>query len=45
MSEKAFGYVELSLFAFCKYYDGGLMRRVGGQGKGNAIWVCISMQV
>lgn len=43
------GYAELSVFALCKYNDGGLMSRVkvgrvGGRGKSYAIRVCISME-
>lgn len=39
MSEKAIGFVELSLFKFCKYKGGELKRRVmvgrvGGRGNG-----------
>lgn len=42
--------MELSLlFALSEYNDGGLMRqvmvgRVGGNGKGYSVWVCISMK-
>lgn len=48
MSEKPIGYLELSLFAFCKNNDGDLMKRVMvgwmfKRRKGCAVEVCISM--
>lgn len=49
MSEKPIGYLELSLFAFCKCNGGDLMKRVMVRwmfklGKGCAVEVCISME-
>lgn len=42
MSERAVGYMELTLFVFCIYNGGGLMKRVvggrvGARGKGHAV--------